>query len=89
VEQSQPLPEQLPKPAEDFLKSRGVTEYKIICEDGRSYVVVGLNKFMGETRPFLCRIFLNGYVRDWIALPAEYAEEIAAAIVKYAKGVEG
>jgi len=79
----------LPRAAEEFLRRRGVAEYRIICEDGRSYVVVGVNRYMGEVRPFVCRVFLNGYVRDWIALPTGYAGEIAAAIVEYAKGAEG
>ena len=83
------IPEKLPRAAEEFLRSRGVQEYTILCKDGRSYIVVGINDFMGERRPFLCRVFLNGYVRDWIALPAEETEKIAETLVEYAKKVVG
>lgn len=77
--------ERLPKVAEEFLKSRGVREYRIICRDGRSYIVAGINDFMGETRPFLCRVFLNGYVRDWIALPIEETPKIASVLLEYSE----
>jgi len=77
----------LPKAAEEFLRSRGMKEYMIVCQDGRSYIIIGINDFMGETRPFLCRVFLNGYVRDWIALPAEETPKIAQMLLEYAKKV--
>jgi len=83
------FPNELPKAAAEFLRSRGVRECSIICRDGRSYIVVGINDFMGETRPFLCRVFLNGYVRDWIALPVEETPKIAQVLLEYARKVIG
>lgn len=73
----------LPEIAIQFLKSRGMVDYDVICEDGRSYIVLGVNDFMGELRVFICRIYRNGYVRDYIALPFEYSPKISGKILGY------
>lgn len=75
----------LPDIAIKFMKTRNVLRYKVICKDGRSWIVKAISIFKGEARCVIFRVFHNGYCRDWIALPSQFFDQIVEEATEYNK----
>lgn len=78
----------LPDNGVAFLAQLGAMKIRVLVKDGRSWIVAGINSWKGSVRPFIARVFDNGFVRDYMAIPPENAELIASSIVELAKEVE-
>lgn len=77
----------LPQNSLTFLASMGARKVVILDRDGRSWIVCGKNYFGGEVRPFVCRVFLNGFVRDYIALPLSSVAAVSNAMLSIAEEI--
>lgn len=80
-----PLPEQ----GVSFLSQLGARYVRIVVKDGRSWIIAGLNEWKGKTRPFLARVFENGYVRDYLAIPPDSVERVVTSVLDVASKMEG
>ena len=72
-----------------FLSQLGAKRIEIVVKDGRSWIVAGVNEWRGSLRPFIARVFDNGFVRDYMAIPVEHYGEVVEAITRMAEIVRG
>ena len=75
----------LPSNGLAFLGQLGAKRIEIVVKDGRSWIVAGVNEWRGSLRPFIARVFSNGFVRDYMAIPVEHYGEVVEAITRMAE----
>jgi hypothetical protein len=78
----------LPSNGLAFLGQLGARRIEIVVKDGRSWIIAGVNEWRGSLRPFIARVFDNGFVRDYMAIPVEHYAEVVKAITKMAEIVK-
>lgn len=66
----------LPENGVSFLSQMGAFKISVVVKDGRSWIITGLNAWRGQIRPFIARVFENGYVRDYMAIPEGSIDQI-------------
>lgn len=79
----------LPEGGVSFLGQMGALKIAIVAKDGRSWIITGLNSWRGSIRPFIARVFENGYVRDYIAIPPEIISRLHEFMAQMAAQIDG
>jgi len=77
----------LPTSGVAFLSQLGARRIEIVAKDGRSWIIAGINEWKGSLRPFVARVFSNGFVRDYLAIPVDSYRLIVDAIARMAEAV--
>ena len=77
----------LPENGVAFLGQMGAVRIAIVTKDGRSWIITGLNVWRGQVRPFIARVFENGYVRDYMAIPEAVVDHVCQSLKYMAEHV--